>query len=359
MTTLMILAGGTGGHVFPALAVATQLRREGFGVVWLGTERGLEARVVPAAGIEMEWVNIRGLRRRSIAELMLLPLRLSGAMWQAWRAFNRRRPEVVLAMGGFVAGPGGLVARLTRTPLIVHEQNAVPGLTNRYLARIATHVLCGFPNAFGASGKYVGNPVRAEIAALEPPAARYAARSGPCRVLVIGGSQGARIFNRVLPEALAAIAADKRPEIRHQTGNAAFAETQTRYAELGVAATPLAFIDDMAAQYAWADVVICRAGAMTVAELAAAGVAAVLVPFAAATDDHQTANARFLVASGAAELLPESEFTPARVAQLLTTFTDARPRLATMAQAARASAVTDAVASVANVCRPYLEVARA
>lgn len=355
----MILAGGTGGHVFPALAVATQLRREGFGIVWLGTERGLEARVVPAAGIEMEWVNIRGLRRRNLAELALLPLRLSGAMWHAWRAFKRRRPQAVLAMGGFVSGPGGLIARLTRTPLIVHEQNAVPGLTNRYLARIASEVLCGFPNTFGARGQYVGNPVRAEIAALPPPAARYAGRSGPCRVLVIGGSQGARIFNRVLPEALAAMPANKRPEVRHQTGNVAFAETQARYAELGIAATPLAFIDDMAAQYAWADVVICRAGAMTVAELAAAGVASVLVPFAAATDDHQTANAHFLVASGAAKLLPEPEFTASRVAQLLAGFVDARACLSTMAADARASAVTDAVARVASVCRPYLEVARA
>lgn len=352
MTTLMIMAGGTGGHVFPALAVAQFLRAQGVGIVWLGTQKGLEARVVPAAGIEIEWIDIRGLRRKSVAGMLMLPWQMLLAMAQAVRAIRRRRPQAVLAMGGFVSGPGGIVARLLRTPLIVHEQNAVAGLTNRWLSMIATRVLSGFPEVFPskADARHVGNPVRAEIAAVAPPAQRYAGRSGRCRVLVIGGSQGASIFNRVIPAAIHALATHERPEVWHQAGKTQWQETQRQYDALGHGSKAVAFIDDMAAAYAWADVVICRAGAMTIAELAAVGVAAVLVPYAAATDDHQSANARFLANSGAAVFIAESDFSLERVRDLLHGFANARAPLLKMANAARALARPDATATVAREC---------
>lgn len=351
MTTLVVAAGGTGGHVFPALAVADYLRSNGIDVVWLGTRQGLEARVVPAAGFPIEWITIRGLRRRGVADWLMLPFRLVRAMFQALRIFRRRRPSALLAMGGFVAGPGGLVAAALRIPVIVHEQNAIAGLTNRWLALIADQLLCGFPDAFPdrPGARHVGNPVRMPILQLSPPSERARTHTG-WRVLVVGGSQGAQVFNRILPQAFHAIDVADRPEIWHQSGPRQHAETEQAYREAGVNARVTAFIEDMARAYAWADLVVCRAGAMTIAELAAAGVASMLVPFPAATDDHQTANARFLAEREAAILVPEHEFDVAHVAALLNGFAHRREVLLKMAEHARACAMPDATVQVGRLC---------
>lgn len=353
MSTLMIMAGGTGGHVFPALAVADRLRAEGVEIVWLGTRRGLEARVVPAAGIDIEWVSIQGLRRAGALGWLLLPFRLLLAMWQTFWIMRRRRPQAVLAMGGFVAGPGGLIAALLRKPLLVHEQNAVAGFTNRWLAHIADEVMAGFPDALEHvhGARHVGNPVRAAILQVPPPDVRFQGRGGPWRVLVVGGSQGAQVFNRTLPAALQAVPAALRPQIWHQTGPTQCGQTEQAYRAAQVEAKVVPFIDDMAAAYAWADLVICRAGAMTVAELAAVGVASVLVPFPYATDDHQTANARFLADHDAAILVPEAEFSSGRLTELLKTCGQSRELMLKMANNARACAMPDATQMVARLCR--------
>lgn len=352
MSGVLIMAGGTGGHIFPGLAVARRLRAAKVPVVWLGTRQGLEARVVPAAqaDIEMEWIAIAGVRGKGPVGWLLLPWRLAVAMLQAFRVLRRRRPRAVLSLGGFVAGPGGLVAWLTRTPLLIHEQNAIPGLTNRWLALLADQVLCGFPAAFGetARAQHVGNPVRPEIAALPPPRERLEGRGGPLRVLVVGGSQGARVFNEVVPQALRALPPGKRPEVWHQCGRDAEARVRQAYRDAPVRVAE--FIDDMAAAYAWADLVLCRAGAMTIAELAAAGVASILVPFPFAVDDHQTANARFLEERTAAVRVPQNELTPARLVALLAQFASNREVLVGMAEAARAASVPDADETVARLC---------
>jgi UDP-N-acetylglucosamine--N-acetylmuramyl-(pentapeptide) pyrophosphoryl-undecaprenol N-acetylglucosamine transferase len=352
MSSLLIIAGGTGGHVFPALAIAHALRRQGVAVTWLGTRQGLEASVVPAAGIAIDWLTIRGLRRAGLWAWLLLPFRLTAAMWQSWHVLRRRRPDAVLAMGGFVAGPGGLVAWLRRTPLLIHEQNAVAGLTNRWLALIADVVMSGFPEAFGVlpGVRHVGNPVRAEILSLPAPQERLAGRGGRLRVLVIGGSRGAQVFNKVLPQTVALIKPELRPELWHQAGRGQVASVERAYQAGGGAARVSEFIDDMAQAYAWADVIVCRAGAMTLAEVAAAGLAAILVPYPYAVDDHQTVNARFLTERDAAILLPESEFTPARVAELLAGFASQREVLVKMASHARACAMPDAADAAAQLC---------
>jgi UDP-N-acetylglucosamine--N-acetylmuramyl-(pentapeptide) pyrophosphoryl-undecaprenol N-acetylglucosamine transferase len=353
LSTLLIMAGGTGGHVFPALAVAHYLRAHGVTVVWLGTRKGLEARVVPAAGFNVEWITIRGLRRQRLWDWLLLPFRLLLATWQALRIIQRWRPAAVLAMGGFVAGPGGLMAWLLRKPLLVHEQNAIAGFTNRWLALAAHKVMCGFPNAFGAlpGAHHVGNPVRAEILALPVPEARSAAHSpSRCRLLVIGGSQGAEIFNHVIPEAVKLLPPELRLEIWHQAGRRQREQTERAYEPMPLSVKVTAFIDDMAQAYSWADLVVCRAGAMTIAELCAVGIASILVPFPYATDDHQTANARFLADRDAAILLPEPEFNPARLAELLRGFASARELLLKMAKNARACAMPDATEMVARLC---------
>ncbi len=348
----MIMAGGTGGHVFPGLAVAEVLRRQGVAVVWLGTRQGLEDRLVPDSGIELECITIQGLRRRGLWSWLTVPFRLLLAMWQALRVLRRRRPDAVLAMGGFVAGPGALVAWLLRRPLLIHEQNAIPGLTNRILSVFARRVLCGFPGAFaGLPGtRIVGNPVRPEIARLPAPEARLRGREGRLRLLVVGGSQGARVFNERVPEAVLAMSAETRPQIRHQSGLKWVDETTGVYAEMATLVEVKAFIDDMAAAYAWADLVICRSGAMTVAELAAAGLASILVPYPYAVDDHQTANARFLADRDAAILLPEPEFAAARLGELLEEFAANREVLLRMAVNARGCATPDAAESVASLC---------
>jgi UDP-N-acetylglucosamine--N-acetylmuramyl-(pentapeptide) pyrophosphoryl-undecaprenol N-acetylglucosamine transferase len=352
MTTMIVMAGGTGGHVFPALAVARALRDQGVRIVWLGTREGIEARVVPAAGFELETIAIRGLRGGGWLRWLLLPMRLNIAMLQAWRILRRIKPDAVLAMGGFASGPGSLMASALRIPLLIHEQNAVAGLTNRWLAKIADVVMAGFPAAFGARHgvHVVGNPVRREILALPAPELRLAGRDGRLRLLVVGGSQGAQVFNRIVPEAVRALPEAGCPRLWHQTGKRDEASVAAAYRAFQPDAMVAAFIDDMAAAYAWADVVICRAGAMTIAELAAAGVAAILVPFPHAADDHQTANARYLEARDAALLLPQPEFTAARLAELLTSLGANRALLQRLAVNARACASTDATETVTRLC---------
>ena len=352
MTTMIVMAGGTGGHVFPALAVARALRDQGVRIVWLGTREGIEARVVPAAGFELETIAIRGLRGGGWLRWLLLPMRLNIAMLQAWRILRRIKPDAVLAMGGFASGPGSLMASALRIPLLIHEQNAVAGLTNRWLAKIADVVMAGFPAAFGARHgvRVVGNPVRREILTLSSPESRLAERDGRLRLLVVGGSQGAQVFNQVVPEAMRALPETGRPQIWHQTGKRDEASMAAAYRAFLPDARVAAFIDDMAAAYSWADVVVCRAGAMTIAELAAAGVAAILVPFPHAADDHQTANARFLEARDAAVLLPQPEFTAARLAELLTSLAANRALLRRLATNARACATIDATETVTQLC---------
>ena len=349
----LVMAGGTGGHVFPALATARVLERRGFSIVWLGTRRGIEARLVPAAGIPVEWLSVSGLRGKGLGTLLVAPVRLLVALFQALRAVRRHRPSVVLGAGGFASGPGGVAAWLLRRPLVVHEQNAVAGLTNRVLARLADRVLEGFPGSFGrrVHAEHVGNPVRPEIAAVPPPERRYAAREGRARLLVFGGSQGAVRLNAVVPAAIAELPESLRPEVIHQTGRSGHDETVAAYRSRGIEADVRPFIDDMAGAYGWADLAVCRSGALTVAELSAAGVPAVLVPFPAAVDDHQTRNAGHVVRAGAARLLPESALTPLSLAAVLRELLEAgRPRLAQMAAAARGMAITDADERLADAC---------
>jgi UDP-N-acetylglucosamine--N-acetylmuramyl-(pentapeptide) pyrophosphoryl-undecaprenol N-acetylglucosamine transferase len=351
--TVLIMAGGTGGHVFPALAAARVLRERGFEPVWLGTQRGLEAKLVPPQQIPIEWISVAGVRGKGVGTLLLAPFQLARAVWQSIQVMRRRKPVVVLGAGGFVSGPGGIAAWLTRRPLVIHEQNAVAGLTNRMLARLAQRVFEAFPSSFPASIKAerVGNPVRREIAALAPPEKRFGERRGPLRVLIIGGSQGASRLNVVVPAALAMIDASMRPQVLHQAGERHIAQARESYQKHGVEADVRAFIDDMAEVYAWADLVICRSGALTVSELAAAGLPAVFVPFAAAVDDHQTHNARFPVAAGAGVLIPEAELTPLRLANELSALLEGgRSRLADMAVKARSIALTDADVRLADAC---------
>jgi UDP-N-acetylglucosamine--N-acetylmuramyl-(pentapeptide) pyrophosphoryl-undecaprenol N-acetylglucosamine transferase len=350
---VLIMAGGTGGHVFPALAAARVLRERGFEPVWLGTQRGLEARLVPPHNIPIEWISFGGIRGKGAATWIAAPFRLAHAVWQSLQVMRRRRPSVVLGLGGFVAGPGGIAAWLTRKPLVIHEQNAVAGLTNRMLAKLARRVLEAFPLSFPKADRAerVGNPVRREIAALTAPEQRYAAHSGAVRVLVIGGSQGAARLNAVVPAALAMIEPASRPHVIHQAGERHIAQARELYAKHAVDADVRAFIDDMAEVYSWADLVICRSGALTVSELSAAGLPAIFVPFAAAVDDHQTRNAEFLVNAHAGRLIAESELTPMRLASELQALLAAgRERLADMAVKARALAITDADQRLADAC---------
>ncbi len=349
--TVMVMAGGTGGHVFPALAIAKRLRDLGHEVIWMGTQAGLEARVVPAHDLPIEWVTVAGLRGKGVMPLLLAPLKLLRALMQALNILRRRRPQVVIGLGGFVTGPGGLAAWLLRRPLLIHEQNAIAGLTNRMLAHLARRVLEAFPNTFPASAKRitVGNPVRPEILALPAPEQRLADRTGPVRLLVLGGSLGALALNRGVPQALALLPAELRPEVRHQAGRTLDAASQA-YLQAGLGIQPEAFIDDMSAAYAWADLVICRAGALTVAELAAAGLPAILVPFPHAVDDHQTANAGYLVSAGAALLIQEKDMSPQGLADALYGLLGDRNRLRQMACSARDKAWPQARDRIVDEC---------
>jgi UDP-N-acetylglucosamine--N-acetylmuramyl-(pentapeptide) pyrophosphoryl-undecaprenol N-acetylglucosamine transferase len=328
MHTALIMAGGTGGHVMPALAVAESLRNDGWRVVWLGTKQGMEARIAGERGFQMAWIDFAGVRGKGLLRLVKLPFQMLAAFRQALRAIKQYQPDVAVGLGGYVAFPGGLMAKLTATPLVIHEQNAVAGLTNRVLACLAKRVLLGLPGAFArgmdkpipcgrVETEWVGNPVRESIAALPVPADRYTGREGRLRLLVIGGSLGAKALNERVPQALAMLGIDARPEVKHQAGAKNIEELKANYIAVGVEAECLAFIEDMAEAYAWCDVVICRAGASTIAELAAAGVPAALVPFPFAVDDHQTLNARFLADASAAWLMPQSELNVAGLADWL------------------------------------------
>lgn len=351
--TVLIMAGGTGGHVFPALAAARVLRERGFEPVWLGTERGLEARLVPPAQIAMEWISFSGVRGKGLMTWLLAPFRLLRAVRQSMQVIRRRHPDVVLGAGGFVSGPGGIAAWLLGKPLVIHEQNAIAGMTNKILARFATRVLEAFPKSFpvSAHAQAVGNPVRREIVHLASPEERFAEHQGPLRLFIFGGSQGAARLNAVVPAALALLPQTSRPLVIHQAGERHYQHTTDVYGQHGVTAQVRAFIDDMAFTYSWADLVICRSGALTVSELAAAGVGAIFVPFGAAVDDHQTHNAQFLVNADAGVLIPENELTPQRLAQELETlFKGGRERLGRMAQNARAQATLDADVKLADAC---------
>ncbi len=348
---VLIMAGGTGGHIFPGLAVAEVLSARGVAVVWLGAAGAMETRLVPQRGIALDTIAVVGLRGKGWGTRLKAPWMLLRALWQAWRVLRRVRPRSVLSMGGFAAGPGGLAAWLQRRPLLVHEQNSIPGVTNRLLARVARRVLTGFPDTLKANAahEWVGNPVRAAIAAIAPPAERLAGRDGPMRLLVLGGSLGARSLNLGLPRALAERAPEQRPQIRHQAGERGLAEALDAYADAGVEARVDAFIDDMAEAYAWADLCVCRAGALTIAELCAAGLGALFVPYPHAVDDHQTRNAGVMRAAGAAEIVTENRLDGELQAQLDALLGD-RGRLLAMAAAARQLARPEAAARIADCC---------
>ncbi len=344
--TLLIMAGGTGGHIFPALAVAEKMRDSGWRVVWLGNPDGMEARLVPQHGFEMVWVKFAALRGKGLLRKLLLPLNLLRGFWQAQKVIRQVQPDVVLGMGGYITFPGGMMAALLGKPLVLHEQNSVAGLANRVLAGVADRIATGFPNVLN-KGVWLGNPVRPEIARIAPPAVRFAERSGALRLLVIGGSLGAQALNEMVPQGMALLGENEQPQIVHQAGEKHIEALKANYAAVGVQAHCVSFIEDMAGAYEWADLVICRAGALTVAELAATGVASILVPFPHAVDDHQTGNARFLVNVGGAFLLAQRELTPDAIA-LIRNYS--RGQLLEMAEKARSLAKPDATAELANLC---------
>lgn len=344
--TILIMAGGTGGHIFPALAVAHKLRDAGWRVVWLGNPEGMEARLVPQHGFEMVWVKFAALRGKGLLRKLLLPLNLLRGFKQALQAIRQVRPNVVLGMGGYITFPGGMMAALTGVPLVLHEQNSVAGLANKVLAGVADRILTGFPEAL-KKGLWVGNPVRPEIAAIAAPAERLAGREGALRLLVVGGSLGAQALNEAVPQGMSLLGAAEQPQIVHQAGEKHIEALKAAYAAVGVQAHCVPFIEDMAGAYEWADLVICRAGALTIAELAAAGVPSILVPYPHAVDDHQTGNAKFLVHAGGAFLLPQTALTPEAVS-LIRNYS--RQQLLEMADKARSLARPDATTDVANIC---------
>jgi UDP-N-acetylglucosamine--N-acetylmuramyl-(pentapeptide) pyrophosphoryl-undecaprenol N-acetylglucosamine transferase len=350
--TVMITTGGTGGHVFPGLAVAARLIAHGWRVFWLGTHDGLEARLVPQHGVDFEGIHFAGVRGKGLTRLLLGPLALLAAFWQSLRIIRRRAPDVVLGLGGFASFPGALMGVACTKPLVIHDANAIAGLANRILAYGADRILLGFPDALhgrhAAKAEWVGNPVRDDIATLPPPEARFRGRTGRLRTLVLGGSLGALALNERVPAALALLPANSRPIVTHQAGEKHIESLRAAYAASGVDAECVAFITDMANRYASADLVICRSGGLTVAELAVAGVGAVLVPLPGAIADEQSANARFLVSAGAAVLIPQVELTPERLADFLRGLS--RERLLELAIAARKVGRADAAERVAAVC---------
>ncbi len=349
------MAGGTGGHVFPALAVADYMKVSGWRVVWLGTKGGMEEILVPQKGYDIEIMDFSGLRGKNLMVWFLLPLRLLLAFWQSAKVLFQIRPDVVLGMGGYPAFPGGIMASLLNKPLLIHEQNSVPGLANKILAKFADKILLGFPNAIRNEKKIIfsGNPVRKEISQLDIPDKRYAGRSGKLKLLIIGGSLGAQALNTIVPKMLKLIPDHMRPLVTHQAGRKHLETLKKNYAEAGVEGELLVFIENIAVQYADCDLVICRAGALTIAELTAAGIASILVPFPYAVDDHQTSNAKFLSDKDAAVLLPQNELTPQGLAQLLMEFT--REKLLGMAMKARELARPDATRLVAEACMEMIK----
>jgi len=345
--TILIMAGGTGGHIMPGLAVADVLRARGWKVCWLGNPDKMEGQIVPAHGYTLASLRFAGLRGRGLRAKMVAPFLLIRALWQAWRHFSTIRPHVVLGMGGYVSFPGGVVSALRARPLVLHEQNAIAGMANKVLARISTRVLAGFPGALKGA-EVVGNPVRQEVVALAEPTQRYAERSGPLRILVVGGSLGATALNSILPAALAQMTEVQRPEVLHQSGAQHLDTLRASYQQAGVRADCVAFIDNMAQALGQADLLICRAGAMTVAEVAAAGVAALFVPYPHAVDDHQTANAKFLSLDGSAWLMQQENMRADELALWLSLRT--RQDCAEVAQRARTHARPLAAQRIANIC---------
>ncbi len=354
MKLLIVMAGGTGGHVYPALAIAKRLKENGVGVVWLGTREGLEAKVVPEQGIEIEWINIKGVRGTGLVRWLTMPLQLSRAVIQSLSVFKRRKPDALLSMGGFVAGPGGIAGRLMRKPLILHEANAVAGLTNKVLALIATRVMCAFPDTRGLpkNSLVVGNPVRETIIRLHGE--EKIRQSDRLNLLIIGGSQGAASFNETVPRAVLLIDESLRPQIRHQTGRGRSEAVAQNYRDNGVAADVREYLDDMAEHYAWADLIICRAGAMTIAEITTVGLPALIVPYPFAAGDHQMFNASYLVKNQAARLLPHADLEPKTLATELTVLLKDRSQLERMAQNSRNLAKIDATIKAAEICRQVL-----
>ena len=356
--TFMILAGGTGGHVYPALSFAALARQKGHSVSWLGTRAGLEAVVVPAHAIELNTVDIEGVRGRGITTLIAAPFKILGSLVQARSILKRVKPDLVIGFGGYSAGPGGLAARLSGIPLVIHEQNAIAGTTNKLLSRIAARRLCAFEGALSRS-ELVGNPVRPEILDIEnnrqPIKDRATGDRGRCRVLVTGGSLGARFLNETLPVAVSNLDHKNRPIVRHQAGPRWLNATIESYRAAGVEAEVTAYIEDMASAYQWADLAVCRAGAMTVSELAVAGVASLLVPFPFAIDDHQTANAHWLADAGAAVIYQQSQNDPDEFARRFTGLIEDRELLSTMARRARSGGLRDAAGRMLNICENLLD----
>jgi UDP-N-acetylglucosamine--N-acetylmuramyl-(pentapeptide) pyrophosphoryl-undecaprenol N-acetylglucosamine transferase len=343
--TILIMAGGTGGHIFPGLAVAEQMRAAGWEVVWMGARGGMEERLVPKHGYRAAWIRAKAARGKGIVQKLLLPANLLVSFWESARHIRKLRPNVVLGLGGYVAFPGGMMASLWNRPLALHEQNAIPGLANKVLAQISDKVMAGFPHAL-KNAEWTGNPVRAEIAAIPSPESRFAGRSGPLKVLVVGGSLGAQALNEAMPKALSLL--ESKPLVVHQSGEKHLEALRKYYADAGVQGELVAFIDDMALRYAEADLVICRAGALTIAELSAGGMPSILVPFPHAVDDHQTANAKFLADHGAAILIQQRDVTPQKLAEMIQGLD--RNQLLGMAKKARALGKPDAARVVAERC---------
>ncbi|MEJ2801293.1 undecaprenyldiphospho-muramoylpentapeptide beta-N-acetylglucosaminyltransferase [Comamonadaceae bacterium PP-2] len=348
----LVMAGGTGGHIFPAMAVAEELRARGWRVHWLGAKGtaakpSMESRLVPPKGFAFESIDFGGVRGKGLQTLILLPLRLLKAFGQSLAVVRRVQPDVVLGFGGYVTFPGGLMGVLMGKPLVLHEQNSVAGMANKVLARLADRVYSAFPNALPQAA-WIGNPLRTPFLDKAEPAERFAGRTGPLRLLVVGGSLGARALNEVLPKALALLPPAQRPVVTHQSGAAQIDELRANYAAAGIEATLVPFIDDTAGAYAQADVLVARAGASTVTELAAVGAAAVFVPFPSAVDDHQTGNARFLVDAGAGWLVQQRDLTAAKLADMIQKME--RPALVEMASRAKSMQKTEAVTIMAQAC---------
>lgn len=349
--TILIMAGGTGGHVFPGLAVADYLKQLGWRVVWLGTESGMELKLVPQHGYETEVISFSGLRGKRLITWLMLPLRLVKAFLQSVKIIRNVKPNVILGMGGYPAFPGGMMASLLNKPLIIHEQNSIPGLTNKILAKLADRIFLGFPDAILNNKEksiYSGNPVRSEIMLIEAPEKRFSGREGKLNLLIVGGSLGAQILNTIVPEALKLIPENLRPQVVHQAGITQLNSVKQMYGDLQMDAEVIAFIDDIANRYATCDLVLCRAGALTVAELSIAGVASILVPYPHAVDDHQTHNARFLSDHGAAVLIHQRDLSAKKLADLLADLS--REKLLEMAITARSRAKPEATRVVAEAC---------
>ena len=346
--TALVMAGGTGGHIFPGLAVAQALREQGWKVHWLGAPGSMEERLVPPQGFPLETIDFSGVRGKGLLTLALLPLRLLRAFAQAWAVVRRVRPDVVIGLGGYISFPGGMMATLAGKPLILHEQNSVAGMANKVLANVASRVFCAFPNALPGA-QWVGNPLRQAFLQQPPPAERFAGRSGPLRILVVGGSLGAKALNDTVPQALALIPPEQRPQVRHQSGAKQMQALQASYAAAGVQAELTPFIDDTASAYAQADLVICRAGASTVTELAAVGAAAIYVPFPHAVDDHKTTNARFVVDAGGGWVVQQTALSPEKLAHMIQNMQ--RSTLLETAQKAKMMQKTEATAAVVAACQ--------